>query len=321
MTTLSVNKPLKSICLQLTPHDCAALLAVQVDEERCEIVTNSHKDGQRRIAFQGELGAYSHRAAKSAFPNDDVLPCPSFDDALAAVSERDADLAMIPIENSTAGRVADIHTLLPNSGLSIIGEQFEPIRHCLLAVQGTTVDDLREVTSHVQALGQCRATLRALNLSPVVFADTAGAARRVSEIGDKTVGAIASDLAAEVYGLQILKRDIQDNFDNTTRFVTLARDALDPKEIEGDALTSLTFETRNVPAALFKALGCFATNGVNITKLESYYEGERFAVSEFYIELAGKPGDEAVDEALRELTFQAKHIRMLGSFPQSLARA
>lgn len=274
-----------------------------------------------KVAFQGALGAYSHRAAVAVYPDCNVVACPSFDDAMATVVDGGADCAMIPIENSTAGRVADIHMLLPGSGLSIIGEYFLPVHHCLLVVPGATESDLTTAISHVQALGQCRITLKKMRLKPQPYADTAGAARHVARMGDKSMAAIGSDLAAKVHGLEILKRDIHDVEENTTRFVVLSKTPLDPASVEGPAVTSFTFETRNIPAALFKALGCFATNGVNLTKLESYYEGDSFQASEFYVDIEGRPTDENVAEALRELEFQAKRIRMLGTYAQARARA
>lgn len=273
-----------------------------------------------QVSFQGVLGAYSHRAARAVFPESDVLPCPSFEEALEAVIDGKADCAMIPIENSTFGRVADIHLLLPNSGLSILGEYFLPIHHCLLVVPGAKQEDLMTAISHVQALGQCRKTLRDMGLTPEVFADTAGAAEYVAKIQNKRYAAIASDLAAEVHGLEILKRDMHDVADNTTRFVVLAKTPLAPETVDGPAMTSFTFETKNIPAALFKALGCFATNGVNMTKLESYYEGDSFQAAEFYAEIIGRPTDDNVAEALQELDFQTKQVRMLGTYAQAKPR-
>jgi len=267
------------------------------------------------IAFQGELGAYSHMACQACYPDMTVLPCPSFEDALAAVSSKKAQLAMIPIENSTAGRVADIHTLLPGSGLFIIGEHFESIRHCLLATTDADETTLKTVTSHVQALGQCRKNLRAMGLNREPFADTAGSAKYVAEQGDKTIAGIASELAAQVYGLKIIRRDLQDEGNNTTRFVVLARSPLDYSEIEGPVMTSFTFEVRNIPAALYKALGGFATNSVNMTKLESYYESDSFKVSEFYADIVGHEGMANVARAMEELRFHTKRVRVVGTYP------
>ncbi|UTW55333.1 prephenate dehydratase [Kordiimonas sp. SCSIO 12610] len=272
------------------------------------------------IAFQGELGAYSHMACHAKFPDMDVLPCPSFEDALAAVVKGRAKLAMIPIENSTAGRVADIHMLLPGSGLFIIAEHFEVIRHCLLARKGADENSLTSVKSHVQALGQCRKTLREMNLTPLPFADTAGAAKQLAESGYDNVAAIASELAADVYDLKVIRKDLQDEGHNTTRFVVLSRQQIDPASIKGPTMTSFTFEVRNIPAALFKALGGFATNGVNMTKLESYYESDSFMASEFYVDIEGHEGEANVARAMEELRFHAKRVRILGTYPQERAR-
>lgn len=277
-------------------------------------------DPTNTIAFQGELGAYSHMACQAVHPEMVVLPCPSFEDSLAAVQKGQARLAMIPIENSTAGRVADIHMLLPDSGLYIIGEHFETIRHCLLATQDADESTLSKVTSHVQALGQCRKNLRAMGLSREPFADTAGSAKHVASLGDPSLAGIASELAAEVYGLKIIRRDLQDEGNNTTRFVVLANESIEPVDQAGSVMTSFTFEVRNVPAALYKALGGFATNGVNMTKLESYYESDSFKASEFYADIVGRPGDEAVDRAMEELRFHTKKMRMLGTYPMARSR-
>lgn len=272
------------------------------------------------IAFQGELGAYSHMACLATHPEMAVMPCASFEDALAAVQKKRARLAMIPIENSTAGRVADIHTLLPGSGLFIVGEHFETIRHCLLATQDASEETLNTVTSHVQALGQCRKTLRAMGLKREPFADTAGSARHVAELGDTSVAGIASELAAKVYGLKIIRRDLQDEGNNTTRFVILSRTPLDAATLEGPVMTSFTFEVRNIPAALYKALGGFATNGVNMTKLESYYESDSFMVSEFYADIEGHEGLANVARAMEELRFHTKRVRALGTYPMARKR-
>ncbi len=278
-------------------------------------------DPSNTIAFQGELGAYSHMACKAKCPDMHVLPCPSFEEALESVTEGKARLAMIPIENSTAGRVADIHILLPDSGLKIIGEHFEAIRHCLLARKDASDDALKVVTSHVQALGQTRKATRKMGLTQIPFADTAGAAKHIAEGHEnKSVAAIASHLAAEVYGLRIVKADIQDMDNNTTRFVVLSKEALHPSENLGACMTSFTFEVKNIPAALYKALGGFATNGVNMTKLESYYESDSFTATEFYAEIVGAAGDAAVDRALEELTHFSKRLTILGTYPQARKR-
>jgi len=278
-------------------------------------VNQSLSNPETTIAFQGELGAYSHMAAGAKFPMMDVLPCKSFEDALAAVQKGKARLAMIPIENSTAGRVADIHILLPGSGLFIIGEHFEAIRHCLLATSDASEASLKRVTSHVQALGQCRHTLLELGLTREAFADTAGSARHVAALGDKTLAGIASKLAAEVYGLKIIREDLQDEGNNTTRFVALARKPNDVSSLEGELMTSFTFEVKNVPAALYKALGGFATNMVNMTKLESYYESDSFTATEFYADIIGHEGMENVGRAMEELRFHTKRVNVLGTYP------
>ncbi len=277
-------------------------------------------DPKNTIAYQGELGAYSHMACQAKFPDMDVLPCPSFEDALAAVKNGQAKLAMIPIENSTAGRVADIHILLPDSGLYIVGEHFETVRHCLLATQDADETTIKSAMSHVQALGQCRKTLRNMGLTPDSFADTAGAARYVAEKGDNSIAAIASRLAAEVYGLKILKADIHDEGNNTTRFVVLSRERADLSKLKEPMMTSFTFEVKNIPAALYKALGGFATNMVNMTKLESYYESDSFTATEFYADIEGHEGMENVARAMEELRFHTKKVTLLGTYTQEKPR-
>ena len=243
------------------------------------------------------------------------MPCPSFEDALAAIHDGRADLGMIPIENSIAGRVADMHHLLPESGLHIVGEHFLRVNHQLVALPGAKLADIREVHSHVQALGQCRQWLRARGLKPVNHADTAGAAKMVAERGDPAIAAISSRLAAEIYQLQILAGDIEDAEHNTTRFVVLSRDPVRPKPNNGPVMTSFVFEVRSVPAALYKAMGGFATNGVNITKLESYMLGGRFSQTQFYADVEGHPDDQALRLALEELQFFTRNFHMLGVYP------
>jgi len=268
-----------------------------------------------RISFQGELGANSHIAARAAFPALQPLPCPSFDDAFAAVSEGQAQLAMIPVENSVAGRVADVHHLIPESGLFIIAERFVPIRHQLLGLKDATLDGLTHVRSHPQALGQCRKLLRELGVTAVRNADTAGAAREIAELGDPRIGALASSLAAEIYGLKVLKADIADAGHNTTRFLVFAREARTPDASVSDCMTSFIFRVRNVPAALYKALGGFATNGVNITKLESYIEDGKFEAAMFYAEIEGRPEQRNVKLALEELGFFSSSLNIMGVYP------
>ncbi|PTQ10915.1 prephenate dehydratase [Sphingomonas oleivorans] len=270
----------------------------------------------RTVAFQGAPGCNSHIAALRAFPDCLPLPCFHFEDALDAVREGRADCAMIPIENSLHGRVADIHFLLPESGLTIIGEHFMPIRYCLLALDEVAVT---EAMSHPQALGQCRHWLRARGIKPVAYPDTAGAAAQVAELGRPGIGAIAPRLAADLYGLKVIAEGLEDSEDNTTRFVILARGAA-THPVMGPSMTTFIFEVKNIPAALYKALGGFATNGVNMTKLESYQRGASFAATEFYADIEGHPGDPAVARALEELRFHSKWVRILGTYPQARAR-
>jgi prephenate dehydratase len=274
-------------------------------------------DPARAVAFQGAPGANSHIAALEAFPGSLPLPCFSFEDAIDAVRLGQADCAIIPIENSLHGRVADIHFLLPESGLVITGEHFLPIRYALMGTG--SLDKVREATSHPQALGQCRLWLKERGIVPASYPDTAGAAALVAEMADPAIAALAPPGAAALYGLNLLVEDIADAAHNTTRFVILARAAPELKG-EGPFMTTFIFEVRNVPAALYKALGSFATNGVNMTKLESYQRGGTFAATEFYADIVGRPGDPAVDDAIRELGFQAKEVRVLGTYPQARAR-
>jgi prephenate dehydratase len=270
-----------------------------------------------KIAFQGEPGANSHLAARDAYPRMEALACPTFEDALAAVKTGAAKLAMIPIENSVAGRVADIHHLLPESGLHIVAEHFERVRHQLLTLPGVKLSKLKTVHSHVMALGQCRKMIRALKLRPVVEADTAGAARELCQSGDRTRAVIASRLAAEIYGLKVAKADIEDAQHNTTRFVVLAADPVRVPKSNGPVITSFVFRVRNVPAALYKALGGFATNGVNMTKLESYQLEGSFNATMFYADIEGHPGERLVKLAMEELAFFSSEVTVLGTYPAS----
>ncbi|MFV0624226.1 prephenate dehydratase [Sphingomonas sp. ac-8] len=269
---------------------------------------------ERAVAYQGAPGANSHVAAGQALPESLPLPCFSFADAIDAVQSGRAGCAIIPIENSLHGRVADMHFLLPESGLTIVGEHFLPIRHTLMGIG--TLDRITQATSHEQALGQCRRWLAERGIAPVAYADTAGAAALVAETGDPTLAALAPPGAAELYGLDVLASDIADAAHNTTRFVILAREA-PAARVEGPAMTSLVFAVKNVPAALFKALGGFATNGVNMTKLESYQRGGSFTASEFFADIEGQPGDLGVDRALDELRYHSKWVRLLGSYPRA----
>jgi prephenate dehydratase len=270
------------------------------------------------VAFQGAPGANSHKAAMEWAPECLPLPCFSFEDALDAVKQGRAGSAIIPIENSQHGRVADIHFLLPESGLSIVGEHFLPIRYAVMAFGD---GPFRAAYSHPQALGQTRHWLRERDIVPMTYPDTAGAAAFVKEQGDGAVCAIAPRIAADLYGLSVIADDIADAEDNTTRFVILAPKALDPAILAGEpAMTTFVFEVKNIPAALYKALGGFATNGVNMTKLESYQKGASFSATMFYADIVGAPGDPAVDRALEELAFHCKELRMLGTYRQARAR-
>ncbi len=272
------------------------------------------------VAFQGELGANSHIAIEELFPSSEPLPCPTFEDAFSAVREGVAPMAMIPIENSLAGRVSDIYHLLPVSGLSIIGEHFLPIRHQLLGVPGSSIGSLKTVESHVMALGQCRQAIRRLGLTPIVAADTAGSAREVADVGDPTRAAIASGLAARIYGLEVLEENIEDADHNTTRFLVLAREPEDIEPSEGSLITTIVFRVRNVPAALYKALGGFATNGINMTKLESYMLDGHFSATQFYADVEGHPADRGLQFALEELEFFSHEVTILGTYPASRSR-
>ena len=275
-------------------------------------------DPARAVSFQGAPGCNGHRAALEYDSQCLPLPCFSFEDALDAVTDGLAARAIIPIENSQHGRVADIHFLLPESGLSIVGEYFMAIHH---TVMGLTEGPFAAAYSHPQALGQTRHYLRARGIVPMAYADTAGAAAFIKEQGDTQACAIAPTIAAELYGLKVIAENVEDASDNTTRFVVLARQALDPAKLAGhQAMTTLVFEVNNVPAALYKALGGFATNGVNMTKLESYQHGSSFAATAFFADIEGAPGDAAVDRALAELAFHCKEIRLLGSYPQARPR-
>jgi len=276
-------------------------------------------DPARTIAFQGAPGAYSDLACRHVFPDMTTLPCHAFDDAFAAVRDGQAALAMMSIENSVAGRVADIHHLMPDSGLYIIGEHFERVRHHLLALPGTTLDQVRIVRSHVHALGQCRNFIRAHRLQPVVRADTAGSAAEVKELGDRSVAAIASELAGDVYGLASLAQNIEDAEHNTTRFLVMSREPTRPPP-GAPAVTTFVFNVRNVPAALYKALGGFATNGINMTKLESYMVGGQFTATQFYADVEAHPDERPLKLALEELEFFSTEVNILGVYPAHPSR-
>ena len=274
-----------------------------------------------RIVFQGEPGANSHIACHQAYPDYQAVPCPTFEDAFAAVETGEAALGMIPIENSVAGRVADIHHLMPTSGLHIVAEWFLPIRHQLMAPKGAKLDDIRSVESHVMALGQCRNIIRKLGLKTIVAADTAGSAREVAERGDKTRAAIGSSLAAEIYGLDVLAENVEDESHNTTRFIVLAREARWAPAKDGAVITTFVFRVKNVPAALYKAMGGFATNGINMTKLESYMIEGNFFATQFYADVEGHPDDRSLALALEELAFFSKELKILGVYPAHSFRA
>ncbi len=272
---------------------------------------------RRKIAYQGEPGANSHIACREAYRDMEPLPCPTFEDAFAAVRTGRATLAMIPIDNSVAGRVADIHHLMPASRLHIVAEWFLPVQHQLMAPKGATLKTVKTVESHVHALGQCRNIIRALRLKAVVAADTAGAAREVAETGDITRAVLATKLAAKIYGLRILKKDVADAKHNTTRFVVLAREPKWASRKDKRLITTFVFQVRNIPAALYKALGGFATNGVNMTKLESYMVDGSFTATQFYADVDGHPKHRALELALEELEFVSvpKSLRILGVYP------
>ena len=275
----------------------------------------------KKIAYQGEPGANSDIACRAVYPDFAPLPCATFEDVLAAVTDGAADYAMIPIENSLAGRVADIHALLPTAGLYIIGEYFLPIHFQLLGLKGAKIEDLRSVYSHVHALGQCRKLIRRLKLAAHISADTAGSAREIAEWRDPTKAALAPSLAGEIYGLDVLAANVEDEKHNTTRFVILAREPRWPAAGAGAAVTTFVFRVRNVPAALYKALGGFATNAVNMTKLESYMVGGEFTATQFLADVDGHPDELALVRAFEELAFFCKELKILGVYPPHPFRA
>lgn len=281
-----------------------------------EFAARAGKNPAKTIAFQGAPGANSHLALTQYDPDALPLPCFSFEDAIDAVKEGTAAKALIPIENSLHGRVADIHFLLPESGLSIVGEHFLRIHHCLMSKEAALAN-ITAVMSHTQALGQIRHWTRAKGIHPITYADTAGAAAYVADADEPGLAAAAPSIAAELYGLNLLAENIEDADNNTTRFVALAQEALPLGSLASqDAMTTLIFEVRNVPAALYKALGGLATNGINMTKLESYVDGNSFAAAQFYMDIVGSPGDPAIDRALEELAFHTKWVRLLGTYPK-----
>ena len=274
-----------------------------------------------KIVYQGESGAYSHLACQIGFPAMEPLPSPSFAAAFKAVREGAAKIAMIPVENTVAGRVSDIYHLLPEGGLYIIGEQYLPVHHQLLSIQGAKLEDIKAARSHPMALGQVRKRLEGLGIKPVSDVDTAGAARAVSELGDPSIAAIASSLAGEIYGLDVLAADIEDASHNTTRFLILSDKPLDLPPNNGPVVTSFVFKVRSVASALYKALGGFATNNVNITKLESYMVGGSFTAAQFYVDVEGHPQEAGLKAALEELSFFSESITMLGTYPADPIRS
>ena len=272
------------------------------------------------VSFQGRPGAYSDLACRAALPGRPTLPCDTFEGAMDAVRSGAAELAMLPCENSLAGRVPDIHSLLPGSGLHIVGEHFQRVEHCLLGLPGTTVADIRRVHSHAVALGQVRSLIRELGVQAVVEADTAGSAQLVAERGERADAAIASALAAELYGLQILRANVEDSKDNTTRFYVMSRHPAPKPADTGITLTTFVFHVRNVPAALYKCLGGFATNGVNMTKLESYMLAGEFTATQFLCDVEGHPDHPNTARALEELAFFSREMRILGIYPGAARR-
>lgn len=274
----------------------------------------------KKIAFQGELGAYSHQACVDARPGYTAIPCRTFEDVIEITRAAEVDLAMLPVENSTYGRVADIHRLLPESGLHIIDEAFVRVHINLLAVPGTQLNQVKTAQSHTVLLGQCRGFLRQHGIHPVTGADTAGSAKHVADLGDPALGALASELAGEIYGLDVLARHIEDQSNNTTRFLIMGRDVDLSRRGDHGMMTSFVFRVRNIPAALYKAMGGFATNGVNMTKLESYMVGGSFTATQFFADIEGHPEDENVKRALDELAYFTSFVEVLGTYPADARR-
>ena len=272
------------------------------------------------IAFQGELGAYSRQACRQARPDFDVLPCRTFEDAIEACRSGEAELAMLPVENSTYGRVADIHSLLPQSGLHIIEEDFVRVHINLLALPGTKLTDVKEAMSHTVLLGQCRNFLKEHGIARITGADTAGSAKVVAERGNPAMAALAGELAGEIYGLDVLARHIEDEGNNTTRFLVMSREADTNRRGDHGMMTTFVFKVRNIPPALYKAMGGFATNGVNMTKLESYMVGGSFTATQFYADIEGHPEDPHVALALEELDYFTDMLEILGTYPRAARR-
>ena len=270
------------------------------------------------IAYQGIQGAYSHLAYKKVFPTSLAIACETFQDAMHLVENGEADLAMIPIENSSAGRVEEIYRLIPRMALHILDEHFEPVNHCLLALKGTSIEDIKYVSSHPQALAQCHKKLSLHNFESIAKFDTAGAAQELIELNDKEHAAVASSLAAELYGLEILDSDFGDYHGNTTRFLILSRESVIPKYDKSDSyITSLVFSVRNIPSALYKAMGGFATNGVNLIKLESYSMTGSMDASQFHVDIDGHTDEKRLQLALKELLFFASEMKLLGVYKRN----
>lgn len=274
----------------------------------------------RKIAFQGELGAYSHEACVNSRPDHAPLPCATFEDVIESVRSGEADLAMLPIENSTYGRVADMHRLLPESGLHIVDEAFVRVRICLMARQDVTLEQIKLVRAHLVLLPQCRRFLRQHNIAGEDSADNAGAAADLARSGETDVGVLASELAAQTYGLEVLARGIEDHDKNTTRFLIMSPKPDMSRRGDTHMITSFLFRVRNIPAALYKAMGGFATNGVNMTKLESYMVDGEFTATQFYADITGHPDDPGVKLAMEELSFFTSHISVLGTYPAAFPR-
>lgn len=277
------------------------------------------KDPKNTIAFQGSSGAHSDVACRTAYPYMDTLPCPSFEDVFEAVDAGKAALGLIPIENSRAGRVAEIHNILPASKVYFVGEYIHTVRHHLLATKGATLESVKAAYSHSQALMQCRDSLRKLGIAAAPFSDTAAAAEKIAQDKDVSKAALASDLAAELYGLQVLKEDMQDHDDNRTLFVAISKEPTDPNP-SGNIITSILFTARNIPAGLYKALGGFATNGINVLKLESYIQGFDAPTAQFFMSFLGHPSQKPVKLALEELGFFTQKVRVLGVYPADKTR-
>ncbi|MEM9717187.1 MAG: prephenate dehydratase [Pseudomonadota bacterium] len=269
----------------------------------------------KKLSFQGVPGAYSHQACREVFPEAEAIACPTFESTIEAVKSGQADLAMLPVENSTYGRVADIHRLLPESGLHIVAEHFLRVQIAMLALPGTHMDQVKTARSHTVLLGQCSRFLGQHNILPVVGADTAGSAKQVAEQDDASEAALASELAGEIYGLDVLARGIEDRDDNTTRFLIMSPDLEFTKPVENRVLTTFVFRVRNIPAALYKAMGGFATNGVNMVKLESYMVDGSFTATQFYADVIGHPDEPALARALEELAYFTDYLEILGVYP------